>query len=463
MNNFKDNGIDFDIFYDFNAFKKYIENIVSSEPVSFKCYDEDGYKKTGKITVLDEKELKIEFEGSVEKVLDKFSERLSERGYGYYLKDDNVTIGYNSEKMSFKKTSEKDLDFKNFIQEALKRHFPNSEFINTDKNGNISKSIITNNEIDEISYKNFHYIKGMDNSLLENQINNLKYNEVSFLNSALKYNFYHNNDNVSNDFLKKAVNKRENQLGSEIFSFEDGNSKIVKFKNIPKEYTPKEIVQSLDSYYKVNSLMLYSQIPVLVLSEEQRDLVKIFRENVSDFPPFLDFSFGNPEEVTFNPRGNEIFVKKKKEFDESIDKLLPEIQIYKSACFGDEKSTVVICDKYDCNVIADVGATGNINYLPKGEIKEDLLIKAKEISKYENRPVQILEDGCNIMKIKGDNISFEFDKGIIDNFSVSEKKNMAKEFMEKYNLEKIFENVKCENIDFEPNSPKISKEKINAK
>ena len=67
------------------------------------------------------------------------------------------------------------------------------------------------------------------------------------------------------------------------------------------------------------------------------------------------------------------------------------------------------------------------------------------------------------MKIKGDNISFEFDKGIIDNFSVSEKKNMAKEFMEKYNLEKIFENVKCENIDFEPNSPKISKEKINAK
>jgi len=64
--------------------------------------------------------------------------------------------------------------------------FPNENFkyINTDKNGNVSKAVVINNEIEELSYKNFNYVKGMDNALLEKQIKDLKYNEISFLDTG---------------------------------------------------------------------------------------------------------------------------------------------------------------------------------------------------------------------------------------------------------------------------------------
>lgn len=253
--------------------------------------------------------------------------------------------------------------------------------------------------------------------------------------------------------------KLKNYL-TKIFSV-DG--KTITIKNLPKEYTPNEIVQSLDGYYKVNSLLFLDYTPVLKLSEEQRDLVKIFRENVYDFPEFLDFSLGNPEEVTFNLRENEIIVKKKKDFDESIDKLFPEVEMYKSICCGDEKSTVIICGKDNLDIIADVGSTGIIKYLPKGELEEEFFVKAKEVSKYENRPVEILAKGHNIIKIKGDNINIKFNQEVMESLKNSDKIKKANLFIEKYNLKKLFENVECENVDFKPNSKKILKEKINAK
>ena len=50
MDNFKNNKIVFDMFYDFNSFEKYIENSSKIlEPVTFKSYDEYGYEQTGKV------------------------------------------------------------------------------------------------------------------------------------------------------------------------------------------------------------------------------------------------------------------------------------------------------------------------------------------------------------------------------------------------------------------------------
>ena len=262
------------------------------------------------------------------------------------------------------------------------------------------------------------------------------------------------------NFFKETVDKFEKELSEQIFSVDD---KTITIKNFPKEYTPNEIVQSLDGYYKVNSLLFLDYTPVLKLSEEQRDLVKIFRENVYDFPEFLDFSLGNPEEVTFNLRENEIIVKKKKDFDESIDKLFPEVEMYKTICYGDEKSTVIICGKDNLDIIADVGSTGTIKYLPKGELEEEFFVKAKEVSKYESRPVKILAKGHNIIEINGDNINLKFNQEVMESLKNSDKIKKANLFIKKYNLEKIFENVECENVDFKSNSKKILKEKINAK
>lgn len=463
MNKFKDNEIVFDMFYDFASFEKYIENSSeNSEPVSFKSYDEYGHEQQGKVEILNRKEIKVNFEGSNEGLLNRISLKLRKKDCNYHLKDDNININRLFSEKSFEKTTERDEDFKNFIREALNMDFPNENFkyINTDKKGNVSKAVVRNNEIEELSFKNFNYVKGMDNALLEKQIKALKYNEISFLNNAFKHKFCYNLENSSNKFLKETVDKIEKQLSSQIFF---ANDKTIAIKNFPEEYTPKEIVQSLDGYYKVNSLLYLDYPPVLELSEEQRDLIKIFSENVSDFPPFLDFSLGNPEEVTFNLRENEIIVKKKKDFDESIDKLFPEIEIYKAIFNGDNNSTVSIRNKNDLDVIADVGSTGEIKYLCKDELEEELLIKSKEVSKYENRPVKILAKGHNIIEIKGNNISLKFNQEVMESLKNSEKIKKVNEFVKKYNLEKNFKNIECENVDFKPNSKKILKEKINAK
>ena len=463
MNKFKDNKIVFDMFYDFNSFEKYIENNSENlEPISFKSYDEYGYEQIGEVSIANKKEIKVNFNGSNEGLLDRISLKLRKKDYNYYLKDDNININRLFNEKSFEKITERNENFKNFICEALNMDFPNENFkyINTDKNGNVSKAVVINNEIEELSYKNFNYVKGMDNALLVKQIKDLKYNEISFLNHAFKHKFCYDFKNASNKFFKETVDKFEKELSAQIFSV-DG--KTITIKNLPKEYTPNEIVQSLDGYYKVNSLLFLDYTPVLKLSEEQRDLVKIFRENVYDFPEFLDFSLGNPEEVTFNLRENEIIVKKKKDFDESIDKLFPEVEMYKSICCGDEKSTVIICGKDNLDIIADVGSTGIIKYLPKGELEEEFFVKAKEVSKYENRPVEILAKGHNIIKIKGDNINIKFNQEVMESLKNSDKIKKANLFIEKYNLKKLFENVECENVDFKPNSKKILKEKINAK
>ena len=220
MNKFKDNKIVFDMFYDFASFEKYIENSSeNSEPVSFKSYGEYGHEQQGKVEILNRKEIKVNFEGSNEGLLDRISLKLRKKDCNYHLKDDNININRLFSEKSFEKTTERDEDFKNFIREALNMDFPNENFkyINTDKKGNVSKAVVRNNEIEELSFKNFNYVKGMDNALLEKQIKALKYNEISFLNNAFKHKFCYNLENSSNKFLKETVDKIEKQLSSQIF------------------------------------------------------------------------------------------------------------------------------------------------------------------------------------------------------------------------------------------------------
>ena len=99
----------------------------------------------------------------------------------------------------------------------------------------------------------------------------------------------------------------------------------------------------------------------------------------------------------------------------------------------------------------------------KDELKEELLVKSKEVSKYENRPVKILAKGHNIIEINGDNINLKFNQEVMESLKNSDKIKKANLFIEKYNLEKIFENIECENVDFKSSSKNFSKEKTNAR
>lgn len=93
MNKFKDNKIVFDMFYDFNSFEKYIENNSENlEPISFKSYDEYGYEQIGEVSIANKKEIKVNFNGSNEGLLDRISLKLRKKDYNYYLKDDNINI-----------------------------------------------------------------------------------------------------------------------------------------------------------------------------------------------------------------------------------------------------------------------------------------------------------------------------------------------------------------------------------
>ena len=80
MNKFKDNEIVFDMFYDFASFEKYIENSSEIlEPITFKSYDEYGHEQTGEIAIKDGKEIKVNFKGSNEGLLDRISLKLRKK------------------------------------------------------------------------------------------------------------------------------------------------------------------------------------------------------------------------------------------------------------------------------------------------------------------------------------------------------------------------------------------------
>lgn len=99
----------------------------------------------------------------------------------------------------------------------------------------------------------------------------------------------------------------------------------------------------------------------------------------------------------------------------------------------------------------------------KDELEEELLIKSKEVSKYEDRPVKILAKGHNIIEIKGNNISLKFIQEVMESLKNSEKIKKVNEFVKKYNLEKNFKNIECEGADFELKQKNNLKEKINAR
>ena len=93
MNKLKENEIVFDMFYDFNSFEKYIENSSEIlEPVPFKSYDEYGHEQAGEVAIRDKKEIKVNFKGSNEGLLDRISLKLRKKDCDYHLKDDNINI-----------------------------------------------------------------------------------------------------------------------------------------------------------------------------------------------------------------------------------------------------------------------------------------------------------------------------------------------------------------------------------
>ena len=241
MNKFKDNKIVFDMFYDFNSFEKYIENNSENlEPISFKSYDEYGYEQIGEVSIANKKEIKVNFNGSNEGLLDRISLKLRKKNYNYYLKDDNININRLFNEKSFEKITERNENFKNFICEALNMDFPNENFkyINTDKNGNVSKAVVINNEIEELSYKNFNYVKGMDNALLNLTSENQKLIPV-----------IQNYTNALNEYQK--VNITLNQPEDVVFNLDIGKIDVELKKDFPKNLS--ESIQLLNTYKNVSN------------------------------------------------------------------------------------------------------------------------------------------------------------------------------------------------------------------
>lgn len=171
--------MNFDIFYQFDFFEKYIDRIIDNkvDVVLFKCNNEFGDEQNGKITVSDNKKIEIAFEGENKELLEKIFSKFESKNYDYCIKDANTSFNYNSKDQNYEKITYRNDDFITFIDETFGMKIPNKEYkyINVDKNNNISKGIVKmnreydgeiydwNTEIKEISFKNFDYKKGMDN------------------------------------------------------------------------------------------------------------------------------------------------------------------------------------------------------------------------------------------------------------------------------------------------------------
>lgn len=462
--------MEFDIFYQFNSFEKYIDGIIDKiGVVPFKCNNEFGDEQNGKITVSDNKKIEIAFEGENKELLEKIFSKFENKNYDYCIKDANTSFNYNSKDQNYEKITHRNDDFITFIDETFGMKIPNKEYkyINVNEDNNISEGIIKmnqeydgeiydwNTEIKEISFKDFDYKKGMNNDILEKQLSSLKYNEISFLKHILECSSLKDS---SDKFLQKKTSEIEKQLSSKIFETElKGEEEILKIKNIPEKYTEKEMLQSIKGY-------LYHNDPEIIeFSENQKGLIKFFLENALelDIPCIYKFSIENFENVNFEFGQNKIEIYLKENVDKNTDelfyKLFHELDIYREICQGNENTPIKIYDKNDKLLIFDDVERKRTVYFPREKFGKDLLTNLQNVSKYENKIIGIVDEERNFMQINNDNLSLVLDPET-RNLKHFEKAEIINNLIEKYDLKNIFENIESRDIDIKNISNNSTKE-----
>ena len=421
-------------------------------PEITKDAENEGYKK-GEISN-DGNGIKISMPEISDYILGSLVEDMGQKNYNFILENEDITFSYNTNRKTlgqitnYKENDIEDLRFRGLT--AFNREFPDCKYsyINTDKDGNTMKSSKKNGIIEEIDFKELHYNRSLDKNELEEQLKTLKFFEISNLKEGLNDLDFFNYIRENNKTLFELVETREDHLAAEIFLYDYKGDETVYLIKIPENYTMEDLSKSITSYFGLDDEL------ILNLTQEQSYLIPELQKTVSatDGLSKINITLNQPEDVIFNLGKDRVNIHLKKDLNaNSFKEGLNIINSYKNLfekkdgivfVVWDENNNVLISDKDDLKK-----ENSSVDFHSREIVNEDLLLTARNLSDYENKKVRIDDLVLNnFFEINGKDIEFSLGSEKYRSANIPEKIKMINKFSKENNLEKLFENVKCDGV-----------------
>ena len=421
-------------------------------PEITKDVENEGYKK-GEISN-DGNGIKILMPEISDYILNELVETFGEKNYNFVLENEDITFSYNSNRKTlgqitnYEKNDIEDLRFRGLVN--FNEKFPDCKYsyINTDKDGNTMKLAQKNKIIEEIDFKGLNYNRNLDKNTLEEQLKTLKFFEISNLKEGLNDLDYFNYIREENKTLYELVETREEHLAAEIFLYDYKGDETVYLIKIPENYTMEDLSKSITSYFGSDDDL------ILNLTSEQSYLIPELQKtaSVTDGLSKIDITLNQPKDVILNLGKDRVHIYLQKELNNNTFKEgLNILNSYKNLFEKKEGINFVVFDADNNVLMSDKDDLKNenssIQFHSKESVNEDLLLTAKNLSDYENKKVMIYDVlSDNFFEIKDKNVEFSLGSEEYRSANIPEKIKMINKFSKENNLEKLFENVKCDGV-----------------
>ena len=305
-----------------------------------------------------------------------------------------------------------------------------------------------NKIIEEIDFKGLNYNRNLDKNTLEEQLKTLKFFEISNLKEGLNDLDYFNYIREENKTLYELVETREEHLAAEIFLYDYKGDETVYLIKIPENYTMEDLSKSITSYFGEDDEL------ILNLTPEQSYLIPELQKtaSVTDGLSKIDITLNQPKDVILNLGKDRVHIYLQKELNNNTFKEgLNILNSYKNLFEKKEGINFVVFDADNNVLMSDKDDLKNenssIQFHSKESVNKDLLLTAKNLSDYENKKVMIYDVlSDNFFEIKDKNVEFSLGSEEYRSANIPEKIKMINKFSKENNLEKLFENVKCDGV-----------------
>ena len=383
------------------------------------------------INLSDETEIKLP------KIPDAYLESvvnvLGERNYNYSVKNEDLSYGYDASKNELCLKTERETDMKHIVREGLEDfgNFEDAEFkyINTDSEGNIMSSIMKDDLIKEINYKDFRYRDSMSSEEMEKELDKLKYNEVAVLNGKWAYDSLEQTPDTENRNLINALEKVEGNKAAELFLYDYAGDHTLQFIDIPENYTAKDLAQSIRWWIDEEDDIVFNIKP-----GQEKIIPELFKygKELNEVQN-ITFTLDRPDTEVFHLNRDGATVMLFDEKERNIEECYEILQSRKSEM---NLSNVLDFEIYNGDYcIAKHEGEFMIELYPSKEFSFETLKKAQNISKDTGKIIRIEDNKDNVFKVDGDTLHLWMQGKKMEESSI-------KNFIKENKFDKLFSVVK---------------------
>ena len=322
---------------------------------------------------------------------------------------------------------------KHIVREGLEDfgNFEDAEFkyINTDSEGNIMSSIMKDDLIKEINYKDFRYRDSMSSEEMEKELDKLKYNEVAVLNGKWAYDSLEQTPDTENRNLINALEKVEGNKAAELFLYDYAGDHTLQFIDIPENYTAKDLAQSIRWWIDEEDDIVFNIKP-----GQEKIIPELFKygKELNEVQN-ITFTLDRPDTEVFHLNRDGATVMLFDEKERNIEECYEILQSRKSEM---NLSNVLDFEIYNGDYcIAKHEGEFMIELYPSKEFSFETLKKAQNISKDTGKIIRIEDNKDNVFKVDGDTLHLWMQGKKMEESSI-------KNFIKENKFDKLFSVVK---------------------